>query len=314
MSKELKQKALKIIQNRVVANMLGPGADSWGKPETELLSASPIVRYQTGILFPNKYLTPANEFNGSENEEEDREDKIEIDFDASTIKKPDSEKDEDDNENESRFTQDLSTSAFYPDSIGLSFSVAKSSQPFKLVFKGGLYKIPKSSERRVPCTENIFNQIFDNNFSKLRLEERLILEDGFLTIKEVENEEAETRDRHPLSETVRDYFRSIRNQQPDHPALHYQALVTKLVGRAYIRVPFTIEITSWAENEILDVPTSEQFRATFPDLKLQYHIRHFTQKDSGKVHYRVQLINSSESPSKNESSPQRVRGREFRTG
>ncbi len=301
----MKQRALKIIQNRVTANMLGPGADHWGEPETELLSASPIVRYQTGILFPKNYLTHAKESNPSENEEEEMEEaNLELDFGSEKIKRTYSEKDEDENENESRFTQDLSTSAFYPDSIGLSFSVPKIHSGIKLIFKGGLYRIPKSYERRVHCSENQFAQIFDNNFGKLGLEERLILEGGYLTIKELRDEETERRDSHPLYDRVRDYFASIRNQQPDHPALQHKALVTKLVGRAFIRVPFVSEISNWAENEILDITATEHIVNAFPDLKLQYHIRHYAQEDSENVHYRVQLINSSESPSKNESSPQ----------
>lgn len=300
----MKQKALKIIQNRVVANMLGPGADGWGDPDTELLSASPIVRYQTGILFPHGYLTSSSVT--SEDQEIDSENELmpEIDFGSGRKEKPAIERDDDENENESRFTQDLSTSAFYPDSIGLSFSLPQNSPDFNLIISGGLYRIPKSNERRVSCSENIYNQIFENSFSKLGLDERLVLTNGFLIIKEIENEESTNRDRHPLSDRVKEYFKSIRNQQPDHPALQHQALVTKLVGRAFIRSPFHIELSTWTLDKITNIQLPIELAEKFPDFSLQYHIHRFNPDPSGNMHFRVQLINASQSPLKNESSPQ----------
>ena len=48
-------KAREILQNRITKGMLGPGSDTWGGDDNEeIISDYPLIRYFTGVLFPEK--------------------------------------------------------------------------------------------------------------------------------------------------------------------------------------------------------------------------------------------------------------------
>ncbi len=43
------------FSKRIERGLLGPGSDIWGLPdEEEIISDFPLIRYFTGVLFPNK--------------------------------------------------------------------------------------------------------------------------------------------------------------------------------------------------------------------------------------------------------------------
>ena len=44
-----------VFQNRIQKGLHGPGSDTWGLPDSEeVLSDYPLIRYFTGIVFPDK--------------------------------------------------------------------------------------------------------------------------------------------------------------------------------------------------------------------------------------------------------------------
>ena len=48
-------KARQKFQDRITKGMLGPGSDVWGVNESEeIISDYPLIRYFTGVLFPEK--------------------------------------------------------------------------------------------------------------------------------------------------------------------------------------------------------------------------------------------------------------------
>ena len=68
-----------VFQNRIQKGLHGPGSDTWGLPDNEeILSDYPLIRYFTGIVFPDKSICKneneadsANMRNISEDNEDD---------------------------------------------------------------------------------------------------------------------------------------------------------------------------------------------------------------------------------------------------
>ena len=52
---DIEYNARQKFQDRVTKGMLGPGSDTWGVSESEeIISDYPLIRYFTGVLFPEK--------------------------------------------------------------------------------------------------------------------------------------------------------------------------------------------------------------------------------------------------------------------
>ena len=171
-------KAREIIQNRVVAGMLGPGSDVWGLPiEEEIISDIPLKRYFTGILFPEQSKVESQEeFDDKQTESETSE----VDDEQSMISDVVFEdKDKDSKPDTKVIINDenykLNHNTFFPTNMGLTFCVSKSEKYLNVKFQFGTYFQPTVKEKIIKISEDGYNSFFDESIEiPLSFREKLV--------------------------------------------------------------------------------------------------------------------------------------------
>ena len=100
--------------------MLGPGSDTWGVNDSEeIISDYPLIRYFTGVLFPDK-TNPDTQLDSDiadvENESEENEELEESSIEKENIDVAEDDKVSKNKENEEELK--LSQNSFFPTNIG----------------------------------------------------------------------------------------------------------------------------------------------------------------------------------------------------
>lgn len=196
-----------IVENRVKANLLGPGSEPWhgydpnDQPlheteEQELITQKPAMRYLTGILFPQ--IQAPKIANRGEVFEDDgaTSDQLEIDF---------SEEDEHNDITVEVEAQELEKrkkvgdeeislalpSMYMPSSMGISFAVSSDEKELNLEVTYAKYHWVEWSKRVMPLSETESEQLFDNALFGLRpkfVQEHLRYENDTLYFNQQETE------------------------------------------------------------------------------------------------------------------------------
>ena len=175
------------FQDRIKKGMIGPGSDIIVKEEdihNEIISDYPLIRYFSGILFPNKKLdespfkrdTSEVESLTTSNEEEAKntdfasqeevleEEETNVNKSQQTIKKADSYN---------------TSNNFFPTNIGMTFCVPENLSEVEVQFEFGLYDTVK--ERKIAVDESIYNLFIEH--PTFPLKEILTYEDGYMILK-----------------------------------------------------------------------------------------------------------------------------------
>lgn len=142
--------ARKKFQDRITKGMLGPGSDTWGVADNEeIISDYPLIRYFTGVLFPDK-TNPDTQLDSDtaevENESEENEE-----LEESNIKKEVLDIREENSvstKKENGEDLKLSQNSFFPTNIGLTICLTDSVENVDVDFSFGLYYQPTFKEKK----------------------------------------------------------------------------------------------------------------------------------------------------------------------
>lgn len=282
------------FQERIQKGMLGPGSDSWGLPEEEeIISDYPLVRYFTGILFPEKSLgnlvqsglDDAELRNETSDEEEANEQSLEkenIKQETYTKRKKDSKEIE---ENK------ISQNNFFPTNIGLTVCVDNSIKELDVEVSFGLYYEPRQQEIKIRIVEDGYQAFFDKRIPlQLDFKEILEYEDGFMFLKRpLEGDRGGKKTRSGEFKQF-DEFRKKENLK-DHPIKDYMSYLEKLISRVWKRKQHTYRIKA----ALQDTPKPIELKLMgnhHGELKVGYNVKVFSYNNANYVKF--QLVNLSE--------------------
>ena len=148
-----------LFHHRIQKGMVGPGSENWGLDSVEeIISDYPLVRYFTGVLFPEKE-NPQSESEVDEllgKSETEEPNALTTDNEAEELPTPENIKklkEDSDSETENKANQNH----FNPNNIGLTFCLAKSVKNIEVIFSGGFYYLPKQEEIKIKLPQAGFD-------------------------------------------------------------------------------------------------------------------------------------------------------------
>lgn len=205
---------------RIKKGLLGPGSDTWGLPdEEEIISDYPLIRYFTGVLFPQKK-EPKSQFeadiNDMENETSDKDynETANIKFEPEEIYK----------EYKSTKIEDLKISHnnFFPNNIALSICVDDSVNKLDVEFSFGLYFQPSYKEKKIRISKTGFDSFSYKKIPyQLSFIDKLEFKEGFMFLDDKLDGYAGGREKERSGDYLDyDRFRKWDNIK-DSPAEHF---------------------------------------------------------------------------------------------
>ncbi len=284
-----------LFHHRIQKGMVGPGSENWGlDSEEEILSDYPLVKYFTGILFPEKE-SPQSEseidelLGESETEEpnalttENIEEELPV---AENFKKL---KEDSDSETENKANQNH----FNPNNIGLTFCLDKSVKNVDVIFSGGFYYLPKQEEIKIKLPQAGFDAFTDSK-SGFPFKDILLYKDGYLSLKrELKGDKGGKNTRSGDYLWFDDFKKS--DSYKDSSAKYYMHYFDRLIGRTWKRKNFshatTIEIKDTSKPLAVPIPENAH-----KEISIGYHIK--TYPANGNSYIKVQLVNLSKQSSK----------------
>jgi hypothetical protein len=285
-----------VFQNRIQKGLHGPGSDTWGLPDSEeILSDYPLIRYFTGIVFPDKSIC--------KNEDE---------ADTATMRNVSADNDDEENltiekdENQEKpikskeIDEDkLNHNSFFPTNIGISVCMPKNINELRCTFSFGVYhqvtspKEVKSKSIKPDMILFLKNRYLINYHSKILLKydgEYMYLERALKGYKGGKNKRSEEY-------VAFDEFRKSGNLK-DSSAKYYITFLEKLIGRAWQRTEIIKEISVPVISTKQSVPI--EFESVSKHPKAAFNVK-VIEKDHYK-YVKVQLVNASEKQAANRFS------------
>ena len=187
------------FQNRIEKGLFGAGSDSWGVDDSEeLISDTPLNRYYTGILFPQKKDVQNdnsdNTIDNGDDEQEDTDESLDISnepkenggeyFDNPNIQTNfniENQANTTEDKTEDKEDDEKAINRFFPNSMGMTFCLPSHIKTIEVEFSFGLYRIAKRSELKIKFPEKAYQTLIkDANFPLAHL---LDYNDGFLSLK-----------------------------------------------------------------------------------------------------------------------------------
>ena len=284
-----------LFHHRIQKGMIGPGSENWGlETEEEIISDYPLVRYFTGILFPEKE-NPQSEsevdelLGKSETEEPNAlttDNEAEELPTAENIKKL---KEDSDSETENKANQNH----FNPNNIGLTFCLDKSVKNIEVIFSGGFYYLPKQEEIKIKIPQAGFDAFMDSKLG-FPFKDILLYQDGYLSLtRELKGDKGEKNTRSGDYLWFDDFKKS--DSYKDSSAKYYIPYFNRLIGRTWKRKNFshatTIEIKDSFES--IAIPIRENVHK---EISIGYNVKTYQAK--GNNYVKVQLVNLSKQSSK----------------
>lgn len=282
------------FQNRIKKGLIGPGSDIWGLPDhEEIISDYPLQRYFSGILFPERNFTK------SHSEEDDNQVQAEteepnlftpenIPLDRESDEKITNKIEPDDSEDERRINQNH----FFPNNIGLTFCVDKSTKNIEVEFSGGFYYEPKQAEIKIQIPEVGYYAFIDENLG-FPFKDILVYENGYLSLsRELEGNKGGKQ--HRSGEyIIYDQFKKSEKLK-DSSAKYYIHYFEKLIGRVWKRRPFNYYI-SLDIKDTRDIIPISLTNKTHKEVNIGYHVK--TYEVNNNKYVKIQLINISKKQS-----------------
>jgi hypothetical protein len=300
MNKNEKQ-ARDLFQERIQTGLLGPGSDTWGlDPSFEIISDYPLIRYYTGILFPQtKESRPVpEEVDPEEAAEQERADKeFARKFSEAVERKLEKEAQSDGDKPLTRLMESIDTSAvtpnnFFPNNMALSVCIDPSVDKIDVEFSFGLYREISIIQRKIAIDEEGFHSFFDEQIEfKPDFLHKLKFNDGFMSFTKDLNGWMGGKDK-PRSGDFTDYDQYIkRNNLEGHNALQFVARLKTLMGRAWqrtdVKVPLTLPVESTKKMQHIELPESVN-----KETNVGYHTKVYEHK--GLKYVKILLVNDSE--------------------
>ena len=300
MNKKEKQ-ARDLFQERIIKGLLGPGSDTWGlDPSREIISDYPLIRYYTGILFPQtKKSGPVSEEVDPEEAAEQEQDDKEFarKLSEAVERKLEKEAQSDGDKPLTRLMENIDTSAvtpnnFFPNNMALSVCMDPSVEEIDVEFSFGLYKETTILQRKIAIDEEGFESFFDEQIDfKPDFIHKLKFSDGFMSFTKDLNGWMGGNDK-PRSGDFADYDQYIdRNNLKESKALKYIDRLKALMGRAWQRtdgkVPLTLPVESTKKMQHIELPEGVN-----KETKVGYHTKVYEHK--GLKYVKILLINDSE--------------------
>lgn len=144
-----------IVIERIKKELIGPGSDMFQCKEDfsdEIIEGKPLQRYFSAILFPKQLRADESDNGEQEMKDEDADNPTELLTDDDDPEVTDKEiHEEGTNEKDKTDTQPKYTSnTFFPSHFGITFSVDRASEDFKVNLSFGNYKKANYSEIKIP--------------------------------------------------------------------------------------------------------------------------------------------------------------------
>jgi hypothetical protein len=284
-----------LFHHRIQKGLVGPGSEDWvSEAEEEIISDYPLVRYFTGILFPEK------ENPESENEldellgksETEEPNSLTIDNEVEelpTLENIKKIKEDFDSETENKANQNH----FNPNNIGLTFCLDKSVKNIEVIFTGGFYYIPKQEEIKIKLPQAGFDALMDSKLG-FPFKDILLYQDGNLSLtRELKGDKGGKNIRSGEYLWFDDFKKT--DSYKDSSAKYYIHYFERLIGRTWKRKNFSYVTTIRIED------SSEPIAITIPEnihkeLSIGYNVKTYQAK--GNNYVKVQLVNLSKQSSK----------------
>jgi hypothetical protein len=290
------------FQDRITKGMLGPGSDTWGVDDNEeIISDYPLIRYFTGVLFPDK-TNPDSQLESDTAEVENESDENE-ELEESKIVKEVIDIAEENNvstkkENEEELK--LSQNSFFPTNIGLTICLADFVKEVEVDFSFGLYYQPTYKEKRIKINEAGFDSFFDEKIPyQFPFKDKLKFDGEFMFLEKDLEGHSGGRDKTRSGDFQSyDKFKNSKNLI-DTSAKYYIGYIEKLISRAWKRKHIIQKCTIEVE------PTSEPIPIKLPEklhkeLKVGYNVKTYVHQ--GRKFVKIQLVNISTPHPKNKFS------------
>lgn len=284
-----------LFHHRIQKGMVGPGSENWGLDnENEIISDYPLVRYFTGILFPEK------ENPQSESEEDERLAKSETEEpntlttdneaeELATAENHKKLKEESDSETENKANQNY----FNPNNIGLTFCLDRSVKTIDVILSGGFYYLPKQEEIKIKIPQAGFDAITDSKLG-FPFKDILLYDDGYLSLtRELRGDKGGKNIRSGDYLWFDDFKKS--DSYKDSSAKYYIHYFDRLIGRTWKRKNFShataIEIKDTLEPTAIPIPGN-----IHKEISIGYNVKTYQAK--GNNYVKIQLVNLSKQSSK----------------
>lgn len=288
------------FQERILKGLIGSGSDSFGLPdEEEILSDYPLQRYFSAVIFPEK------KFSATESEEDELELQIETEEANNLILEEDvtetendiitEPKKEESTEEENRVNQNH----FHPNNFGLTFCIDPKIETIEVEFSGGFYYTPeKQTEIKVKIAEAGYQAFIDEKLG-FPFKDILVYENDYLSLsRELKGDKGGKNQR--CGEYLQfDDFKKTDSYK-DSSAKHYIEHFQKLIGRIWMRKPFSYS----ANIKIVDTLQPIEIPLTYKthkETKLGYNVKTYFAK--GNKYVKIQLVNTSKEQSSKRFTP-----------
>jgi hypothetical protein len=299
---DIEYNARQKFQDRVTKGMLGPGSDTWGVIDNEeIISDYPLLRYFTGVLFPEKAIISsqleddlAEVENQTEENEELQESKIVKDKseDNVDILKPEIKEHEEDLK--------INQNSFFPTNLGLTVCIDNSVEEVDAEFSFGVYYQPSYKEKRIKISEAGYYSLIEESIPyKLPFKDKLKYDGEFMYLeKELEGYSGGRNKTRSGDYRAFDEFKASKNLA-DASAKYFIDYLEKLISRAWKRKDIVIKKTLKLENtqEPVVLTLSEDVHK---ELKISYNIKTYIYQE--RTYVKVQLVNTSKAHPRNKYS------------
>lgn len=272
--------------NRIYNGMIGPGSDIWGIPdEEELISDYPLIRYFSGIIFPEKLEESPDDglVDIDDNNEANLETELpNSDSDPENFKTSVRDKDVD---TEAK----LSSNIFHPNSMGLTVALDKEATHCDVEVCFGLYYEPKNEEIRIKISKEGFESFFaDDIKSPLEFSAKLKYENGFMSLtKPLEGKKTSPDRKHG------EYGQFDRFKSQNRDSLCFKSgyifYLEKLVSRVWKRLPYKNKFSVAIKDHDGTLSVSDE---RVKGISVKYYVRIYEYNNTNYL--RFQLFNTNQ--------------------
>ena len=278
-----KSKARDCFADRVQKSLVGPGSENeiWGLDDIreEVISDFPLIRYYTGVLFPEKAI--ANNNDDIEEVEEIVDDEVvEIDDDITQTDDKEKEKEEDS-------IVHVGQNNFFPSSCGITLCVSESISEVEVAISFGLYYTPKQTEVKIKISEEGYYHLI--NTPEFPLKDILVYENGFMYL--IRELKGERRGAGASGDYARLYQFQNSEAYKDSPVKYFFPLVQKLYGRIWKRKYISTQFTLPIEDNIKGVEIYKDDIISSHRVSARIFTKRYTHK--GNPYFKVLFANCS---------------------
>lgn len=282
------------FEQRIAKGMIGPGSDTWGLPDEEeiISNDTPLQRYFSGILFPDKDLVTCTTQSAIDDAEiQSQSEKSDIEEESQEVEQGD------DDEKTQRTTESdedrVSKTNFFPTNIGLSVCLPSNETELDLSISFGLYYQPANKEVKIKISEEGYRSFLNEKIPyQLPFKEILKYENGFMFLERGIKGNVGGKKKRSEEFLAFDQFRknaNLKDSSAKYFINHLERLIN--IGRIWKRRDFKIQQTIPIKNT--EKPVELSFESSFhSQTKIGYNVK--VVKQSDRQYVKVQFVNISE--------------------